>query len=108
MFTAGLGLLISTISVFLRDMFYIYGIILTIWNYVTPIFYDINIIPESVRPIFKLNPLYIFINGARTIILHGENPGGIALLSMFLIGFVTLLIGSLVFKKNQDKFIYYA
>lgn len=108
MFTAGLGLLISTVSVFLRDMFYIYGIILTIWNYVTPIFYDINIIPESIRPIFKLNPLYIFINGARTIILHGEYPGGKTLLLMFLIGFITLLVGSFIFKKNQDKFIYYA
>ena len=108
MFTAGLGLLLSTISVFLRDMFYIYGIILTIWNYVTPIFYDINIIPASLQPIFKMNPLYIFINGARTVILFGKSPSGIDILLMFLIGFGTLLLGSVVFKKNQDKFIYYA
>ena len=108
LFTAGIGLIISTISVFLRDMIYIYGIILTIWNYVTPIFYDINIIPASIRPIFKMNPLYIFINGARTIILHGEYPGGKNLLLMLVISLFTLLIGSIVFKKNQDKFIYYA
>ncbi len=108
LFTAGLGLLLSTISVFLRDMFYIYGIILTIWNYVTPIFYDLSIIPESIQPIFKLNPLYIYINGARTIILYGECPDILSLLAMFLIGIITLLVGSLVFKKNQDKFVYYA
>ena len=108
MFTAGLGLLISTISVFLRDMFYIYGIILTIWNYVTPIFWGIHIIPEAYQPIFKMNPLFIFINGARSIILFGERPSLITLLVMFLIGFGTLLIGSIVFKKKQDKFIYYA
>ena len=107
LFTAGLGLLLSTVSVFLRDMFYIYGIILTIWNYVTPIFYDIKIIPERLLPIFKLNPLYMFINGARTIILYGKSPTGIELLVMFLVGFGTLLLGSYVFKKEQDKFIYY-
>ncbi len=108
MFTAGLGLLLSTISVFLRDMFYIYGIILTIWNYVTPVFYDISIIPSNLQPLFKLNPLYIFINSARKIILFQTCPNGMELLVMFLIGFGTLLIGSIIFKKNQDKFIYYA
>lgn len=108
MFTAGLGLLISTISVFLRDMFYIYGILLTILNYVTPIFYDITIIPDTLRPLFKLNPLFMFINGARTIILYGVSPSLVDLLVMFLVGFGMLLFGSIVFKKNQDKFIYYA
>ena len=108
LFTAGLGLLISTISVFLRDMFYIYGIILTIWNYMTPIFWGIHIIPESYQPFFKLNPLYIYIDGARTVILYGKCPDALSVLAMFLIGIGTLIVGSLVFKKNQDKFIYYA
>ena len=108
MFTAGLGLLLSTISVFLRDMFYIYGIILTIWNYVTPVFYDIKIIPSGLQTIFKMNPLFMFLNGARTIILFGKSPSGFDLLVMFLVGFGTLILGSIVFKKNQDKFIYYA
>lgn len=107
LFTMGIGLLLSTISVFLRDMFYIYGIILTIWNYMTPIFYDISIIPTALQPIFKLNPLYIFINGARSIILYGQLPTLVELLSMGAIGVGVLAIGSIVFKKNQDKFIYY-
>ena len=88
-------------------MFYIYGIILTIWNYVTPIFYDLVIVPESLQPIFKLNPLYIFINGARTIILEAKCPSPLSLLAMLLIGVFTLLFGVLVFRKKQDKFIYY-
>ena len=107
LFTAGLGLLISTISVFLRDMFYIYGIILTIWNYVTPIFWGIHIVPAEFQPIFRLNPLFIFIDGARTIILFGECPSFVSLLSMLLIGIGMLLFGAFVFKKKQDKFIYY-
>ncbi|MBO5375901.1 MAG: ABC transporter permease [Bacilli bacterium] len=107
LFTMGIGLLLSTISVFLRDMFYIYGIIITIWNYMTPVFYDISIIPEALQSLFKLNPLYIFINGARSIILYGQLPSVVELLSMGAIGIGVLAIGSIVFKKNQDKFIYY-
>lgn len=108
MFTAGMGLILSTICVFLRDIIYIYGIVLTIWNYVTPIFYDISMIPEKFQPLFKLNPLYMFINSARTIILYGNCPPLLDLVVMFLTALGTLLLGSFVFKKNQDKFIYYA
>ena len=107
LFTMGVGLLISTISVFLRDMFYIYGIILTIWNYITPVFYDLSIIPSTLQPIFKLNPLYMFINGARSIILYGTPPSIVDLGVMLLVSLATLVLGSIIFKKNQDKFIYY-
>ena len=107
LFTLGISFLISTISVFLRDMFYIYGIILTIWQYFTPIFYDISMLPENLQFLFKFNPLYIFINSARDIILFSKSP---SLLTLFICGAVsvgTLFIGGLVFKKKQDKFIYY-
>lgn len=106
-FALGIGFLVSAISVFLRDVFYIYGIILTIWQYFTPIFYDITMLPENLQTIFKLNPLYIFINSARDIILFSKAPSVTTLLSCGLIAICTLLIGGIVFKKKQDKFIYY-
>ena len=49
LFTLGMGLILATISVFLRDMFYIYGIVIMIWTYLTPIMYDISIINEKFR-----------------------------------------------------------
>ena len=107
MFTIGIGLILSTISVFLRDMFYIYGIITTIWNYFTPIFYDISMLPLKLQEIFKLNPLYIFINSAREIILFNRMPSIVALISSLVIAVGTLIIGSVIFKSKQDKFIYY-
>lgn len=106
-FTVGIGFILSTIAVFLRDMFYIYGIILTVLNYLTPIMYDISVIPSSLQIVLKCNPLYHYITFARTIILYHQCPS----LSQFVVcgvtSVVTLLIGVIVFKKNQDKFIYY-
>ncbi len=107
LFTVGIGLLLSCISVFLRDMFYIYGIILTIWNYFTPVFYSIDILPASLQTLFKFNPLYQFITSVRSIVLYGARPSITTLVILGLIGVGTLLIGAFVFKKKQDKFIYY-
>lgn len=106
-FALGIGMIISCVSVFLRDMFYIYSIILTIWNYLTPVFYSIEILPTKLQTLFKFNPLYLYITGVRSIVLSGERPSLVQLGSMALVGFVTLLIGMLVFRKKQDKFIYY-
>ena len=109
MFSLGLGFVLSTVSVFLRDMFYIYGIVILIWQYFTPIFYVI----DSLKPgigltlLFKLNPLYHYLGFARTILLDGVVPTQSAFLICGLSSLIVLIIGAIVFKTQQDKFIYY-
>ncbi len=107
LFTVGMGFILSTISVFLRDMFYIYGIIITIWTYLTPIMYDIKILNPVVAFILKFNPLYQYINFARTIILYGNCPTLGQFAACLISALLVFFIGIFVFKKNQDKFIYY-
>lgn len=107
-FAIGIGFILSAISVFLRDMLYIYGIILTIWQYFTPIFWNIAILPANYQLFFKLNPLYHFLNSTRMIVLYSSSPSWISLLICGVLGIGTLFIGSLIFRKNQDKFIYYS
>lgn len=107
LFTVGIGFILSTIAVFFRDILYIYGIIMTIWTYFTPIFYDLSILPVKLQALFKLNPLYQFINFVRTIVLNNQLPSFGNFLGCIFYGVFTFLIGCIVFKKNQDKFIYY-
>lgn len=106
-FTIGVSFILSTVSVFLRDMFYIYGIILTIWQYFTPLFYSITMLPENLQKIFKFNPLYLFIDSAREIVLYSRMPSLINLLLCALVSGAVLLLGAYVFRKKQDEFIYY-
>ena len=73
----------------------------------TPVFYSIEILPGNLQTIFKFNPLYLYITGVRSIVLAGERPSLIQLGSMALYAIITLFIGLVVFKKKQDKFIYY-
>ena len=107
LFALGIGMIISCVSVFLRDMFYIYSIILTIWNYLTPVFYSIEILPQNLQTIFKFNPLYLYITSVRGIVLSGQAPSLLQLCGITLYALITLFIGLVVFKKKQDKFIYY-
>ncbi len=107
MFVTGVGYILATLAVFLRDIIYIWGILLTILNYFTPIFYSIEMLPVWLQKLFVLNPLYQFINATRDIFLYSQMPTWTNLLGCFLSGTITLLIGLIVFKKNQDKFIYY-
>lgn len=107
MFTLGMGFILATISIFFRDMFYIYGVMITLWTYLTPIFYDISMLPAQVGMILKLNPLYMYIDFARTIILYSKMPSLYSFITCGVTALIFLIMGSIVFKRNQDKFIYF-
>lgn len=107
LFSLGMSFLLSALSVFLRDIYYLYGIILMIWTYLTPIMYDINMISSTLVPILKINPLYHYINFARMIILYNQVPSLWSWIACIISSGLIFTIGVIVFKKNQDKFIYY-
>lgn len=106
-FTVGMGFILATISVFMRDMFYIYSVFLTLWTYATPIMYDIAILPPKFAPFMKLNPMYWFLKFERDIMLYNMVPGWHEWVYVTICGFGALLVGVIVFRKYQDKFIYY-
>ena len=107
MFSLGVGFALAAISVFLRDMFYIYGIVLMMWTYLTPIMYDIKLISEELRPWLKLNPMYHYINFVREIALYQRIPQLFTWITCLGSSVLVLIIGVIIFKKTQDKFIYY-
>ena len=107
LFTVGVSFILSTISVFLRDMFYIYGILLTIWQYFTPIFYSVSMLPENLQKLFILNPLYLYIDSIRSIVLYSQMPSAFNLIMGSIIAVIVLVLGMYVFKKKQYEFIYY-
>ena len=107
LFTVGVGLFLSCVSVFLRDVFYIYGIVVTIWNYLTPVFYSTEILPAKLQFLIQFNPLYQYLTATRQVVLYEQVPSILTLGILAGLGLLSVLIGTVVFKKNQDKFIYY-
>lgn len=107
-FCLGLGLLLSAINVFFRDIQYIYGAILTAWMYMTPLFYPLDQLPENLQWVIKhFNPLYFYIGQFRDIMMYQRFPGVMIISAGVLAAILAMIIGTFVFLKVKDKFILY-
>lgn len=105
LFSLGMGLLLSALVVSFRDMMHLYGVLITAWLYVTPIFYPIEIIPEKFRFIINLNPLASIIEMFRDVVMLGVIPGFMLQLRCIIPCIIALAVGLRVFYKQQDSFI---
>ncbi len=104
-FSLGVGMMLATLMVFFRDTQFLWGVISTIWMYATPIIYPESILPEKYLFVFKLNPLYHIIRLMRIMLMDGVSPEPKAYVISIVMSFSALLIGALIFKRNQDKFV---
>jgi ABC-2 type transport system permease protein len=105
LFSFGLGLILSAAVMYFRDVAHLYAVWVTGWMYLTPILYPLEILPEFMQTILKFNPLVYYVGYARDVMLYGVIPEFGT--NMICLGFalVTLVVGLLIFKKTQDKFI---
>lgn len=103
----GVGMILSALNIFFRDMKYLYSVFLTLLNYLSAIFYTIDKFPENVQRLFLLNPVYVIIKYFRVVVIDGNLPSlryhGLMLLYALLFFF----IGSVMYKKYNHKFTYY-
>ena len=104
-FCFGISLILATMNTFFRDTQFLWSVLLTMWNFLTPVFYPETIIPEQFLPIYRLNPLYQFLTFLRSIVIDGVSPAPISYLWCTLAAVIPLLIGLYVFRKNQDQFV---
>ena len=106
-FCIGVGLFISALAVYFRDIFHLYGVLITVLNYATPIFYPVNIIPEEYKFVVEYNPLYYFLSAFREVAYNNTLPS-IELLSICILFSVgALLVGTYYFNKKQNTFVMY-
>ncbi|MBD5160641.1 MAG: ABC transporter permease [Oscillibacter sp.] len=106
-FSLGVGLLLSAAMVFFRDTQFLWGVLSMIWMYITPIFYPESILSENFRFILRVNPLYHFLKNTRLCILDGISPEPAVYVQCALMALGALVVGALVFRKSQDRFVLY-
>lgn len=107
MFSFGIGLLLAALTVFFRDLEHLWSVVVTAWTYATPLFYPVDILPDWMMSIMQFNPMYHYVTYFRDIVLWGITPDLKINLICFGCGAVALLIGYLVFRKQEKKFILY-
>lgn len=106
-FCMGIGLILSALSVYFRDIMHLYGVLTMAWMYATPVFYPIEALPADVATVIGFNPMYHFITFFREIVLYGTVPAAHTWIWCIVASLATLVAGMTVFRKLQRNFILY-
>ncbi|GHA32594.1 transport permease protein [Devosia pacifica] len=102
---AGLGLSLGVLNVFMRDVGQIVGIALQFGFWMTPIVYMVDILPESVRPILMLNPMYWVLDSYHRTFLYGLPPQPLALLGLSVLAVGLLALALMLFRRASAEMV---
>lgn len=107
-FCTGVGLILSVLSVFFRDVEYIWDVVTHLLFYMVPIIYPLQrVTTDWIIWIIKINPLYSMIELFRQCVLYGQIMSNRLLLYATVVSVFTLLVGMFVFNKCSDKLIFH-
>lgn len=106
-FNLGVGLILSALYVFFRDIQYLYSIFTLLLMYMSAIFYSIESFPQIGQNLFLLNPIYVYIRYFRKIVIENTIPT--IQFHVIAAGYavIAFAIGALIYKKKNHSFLYY-
>lgn len=103
----GMGLILSALFVFFRDMQYLWTVFAQLLMYASAIFYTTDGFSPQLQGLLHLNPVYLCITYFRQIVLYGTVPALWFHLLMLLFAVLSTAVGWLIYKKYNQKFLYY-
>src|SRR3990172_1344811 len=103
-FILGLALPLAALNLFFHDVRFLVGVVLTLWFYITPVIYPVDLVPDKDRILFDLNPNSLFINAYRRVVLQGVSPGEDRLLLGLTVAVLTFIVGYFLFKRMESGF----
>lgn len=107
LFNLGVGLILSALFVFFRDIQYLWSIFSQLLMYMSAIFYTIDHYSYTVQCLFLANPVYLFIRYFRKIVIDAAIPSVWFHLLMLADAAAVLVLGCLMYKKYNTRFLYY-
>ena len=104
MLILGIAFIVSSISVYVRDLQHLIGVVLQLLFYAAPIVYAPENIPEQFKWVLDINPMTYVINGYRDIFYNQQMPDIFALGILIAASLVLCVIGYIIFNKLQKGF----
>lgn len=105
MLAMGVGLLLGTMNVFMRDVGQVVPVVLQALFWLTPVVYNISILPQGLRHWFKYNPLYPVVTSYQNIMVFGKNPLLADLGILAVVSLVILLLALIVFRRASSEMV---
>ena len=106
-FNVGIGMILSALFIFFRDMDYLWRVFVQLLMYGSAIFYQIDAMSPTVRQVFLFNPVYRHIAYVREIVLAGAVPDLLTHITLAGFALMAFLIGSLMYRHYNTRFLYY-
>lgn len=107
-FSTGVGLILSVLEVYFRDIEYIWQVVTRLLLYMVPILYPIeSITTDWIVYVIKINPLYSYIEMFRDVVFYGQLFNTNMLIYGTVSAVVSLLIGVMVFDRKSDDIVYH-
>ncbi|HTF87868.1 MAG TPA: ABC transporter permease [Planctomycetota bacterium] len=104
-FTVGIGYFLAALNLFLRDVYHLMGVFVTVWMFATPIFYPPQkVVMEGYGWILAVNPMHWLISCYREVLIFGAWPDWLLLAKFAAIGVVLLFLGSRFFLWQKPQF----
>jgi homopolymeric O-antigen transport system permease protein len=108
LFSFGMSYLFAAFNVFVRDFSHIVGLVVTMWMFLTPIFYFADNLDTShdawILDILSLNPMFHLINAYRDVFLNERMPSLPGLGIFLAYAVVVFAAGYLFFMSSKNKF----
>lgn len=98
-------LIVSAVTVYLRDMEMILGVVAFALMYAAPVIYAESYIPEKLRGLYYCNPMSGILSGYRSVFYYKELPDFSVLISPILFGTVGVFLGFMLFDRLQRHFV---
>ena len=99
-----ISFIVSSISVYVRDLQHLIGVVLQLLFYATPIVYAAEAIPDNFKWMLNINPMTYVINAYRDIFYNQTMIDVVPLLILIAVSIVACIIGYLIFNKLQKGF----
>jgi lipopolysaccharide transport system permease protein len=103
-FTLGLGWMLASLGVYLRDISQTIGIITTVMLFLSPVFYPVTALPEDLQPVMLANPLTFIIEQSREVLIWGRWPNWSGLAIYTAISLAVAWVGFAWFQKTRRGF----
>ena len=102
-FALGISYILSTAYVFFGDIKHLYSVILTLWMYMSALFYPVTSLPDMLQGVISYNPIFVYINALRNIVMYAQWPDGTEVIKMAGYAAAVYIIGFLIFRANKNR-----
>ena len=103
-FVYSLALILSAFNLYYRDIQYLFNLIINLWFYLTPVIYAVELFPQKYRIIFQLNPMAVFINAYRQVLLGGNFFKWSSIILALILSLILFLTAKKIFNKLEKNF----